>query len=61
MGKYNWGFTVYPILEKIYLQCAGLVSAQRGKHIADTPVHSTEGNLTAGRLRHSTGTETQFA
>jgi hypothetical protein len=55
----NWGFTVYPILEKIYLQCVGLVSAQQAKHIADTPVHSMEGNLTAGQLRHLTGTETQ--
>ena len=54
----NWDFTVYPILEEIYLQCAGLVSAQQAKHIADTPVHSKEGNRTAGRLLHSTGTET---
>jgi hypothetical protein len=34
------------------------VSVQQVKHIADTPVRSMEGNLTAGRSRRSTGTET---
>jgi len=42
----------------MYLQCAGLVSAQQAKRIADTPVRSKEGNQTAGQLLHSTGTET---
>jgi hypothetical protein len=40
-----------------YLQCVGLMSAQQEKHTADTLVHSTEGNLTAGQSLHLTGTE----
>jgi hypothetical protein len=45
------------IQQGVYLQCVGLVSAQQVKHTADILVHNMEGNLTAGQLLHSIGTE----
>jgi hypothetical protein len=55
---YDYGLSLRKLQYQVcYLQCVGLVSAQQEKHTADTLVHSMEGNLTAGQLLHSTGTE----